>query len=68
MHSEYGASIWADPLEWIPEAARLLRRGGELIFLAPATAETHPYYGYVPAEWARKWPAEEIWKARKRDS
>ena len=25
--SEYGASIWADPYKWIPEAARLLRDG-----------------------------------------
>ena len=32
--SEYGASIWCDPFEWIPEAARLLRPGGELVFLA----------------------------------
>jgi SAM-dependent methyltransferase len=31
--SEYGASIWCDPDLWIPEAARLLRPGGELIFL-----------------------------------
>jgi ubiquinone/menaquinone biosynthesis C-methylase UbiE len=31
--SEYGASIWADPYAWIPEAARLLRPGGELVFL-----------------------------------
>lgn len=31
--SEYGAAIWADPYLWIPEAARLLRPGGELIFL-----------------------------------
>ena len=31
--SEYGAAIWADPYRWIPEAARLLRPGGELIFL-----------------------------------
>lgn len=31
--SEYGASIWCDPYRWIPEAARLLRPGGELIFL-----------------------------------
>jgi SAM-dependent methyltransferase len=31
--SEYGASIWADPYKWIPEAARLLRPGGELVFL-----------------------------------
>jgi SAM-dependent methyltransferase len=31
--SEYGAAIWADPYKWIPEAARLLRPGGRLIFL-----------------------------------
>jgi len=31
--SEYGASLWADPYKWIPEAARLLRPGGELVFL-----------------------------------
>ena len=129
--SEYGASIWCDPYKWIPEAARLLRPGGELVFLcnsplsilcspdvgklgeqlerpqfgmhrfewpeddgvdfhiqhsdwirllrangfeilglwelqAPEDAEDHKYYDLVPVEWARKWPAEEIWKARKR--
>lgn len=31
--SEYGAAIWCDPYRWIPEAARLLRPGGELTFL-----------------------------------
>jgi SAM-dependent methyltransferase len=31
--SEYGASIWCDPYRWIPEATRLLRPGGNLIFL-----------------------------------
>jgi len=31
--SEYGASIWCDPYRWIPEAARLLRPGGDLVFL-----------------------------------
>ena len=31
--SEYGASIWADPERWIPEAARLLRPRGRLVFL-----------------------------------
>jgi len=131
VHSEYGASIWADPYKWIPEAARLLRPGGRLIFLrnstlvtlcmdfegateqllrpqrglhrvewsdtnevefhlghgewidllrangfdverllelyAPEGAETHSYYKYVPAEWARQWPHEELWVARKRD-
>jgi SAM-dependent methyltransferase len=35
--SEYGASIWCDPYRWIPEAARVLRSGGELIFLVNAT-------------------------------
>jgi SAM-dependent methyltransferase len=127
--SEYGASIWADPYKWIPEAARLLRPGGELVFLcnstlvilcspdedlpateslqrpqfgmhrfqwpdsgveyhlphgewirllrangfeildlieiqAPAEGETHKHYDYVSIDWARKWPAEEIWRAR----
>jgi len=127
--SEYGASIWVDPYRWIPEAARLLRAGGRLVFLrnstlvilcsddvepakehlvhpqfgmrrfewpdggvefhlphgewidllcangfeierlieiqAPADAVTHEHYAYVTADWARKWPAEEIWAARK---
>jgi SAM-dependent methyltransferase len=128
--SEYGASIWCDPKLWIPEAARLLREGGELVFLrnstlsmlcmpnegqirkelqrpqrgmnklqwpdsaevefhlghgdmfrlltnsgfkvidlielyAAADATDHAYYSYVPAEWARQWPAEEIWRARR---
>ncbi len=31
--SEYGAAIWCDPHRWIPEAARLLRPGGTLVFL-----------------------------------
>jgi SAM-dependent methyltransferase len=35
--SEYGASIWCDPYRWIPEAARLLRPEGSLIFLVNAT-------------------------------
>jgi SAM-dependent methyltransferase len=130
VHSEYGASIWADPHRWIPEAARLLRPGGRLILLcnsplsmlcmtlekvgeqlmrpqtdlhriewpdtgevefhpghgdwidilrtnsfeierlielfAPPNAEQHSYYGYVSPEWAQKWPAEDLWVARKR--
>ena len=35
--SEYGASSWCDPTLWIPEAARLLRSGGQLIFLRNST-------------------------------
>jgi SAM-dependent methyltransferase len=128
--SEYGASIWCDPYRWIPEAARLLRPGGFLVFLcnstlvilcsddeepalerlvqtqfgmhrfewpeggveyhishgswiallrehgfdvealhelqAPADATTHEHYGYVTADWGRRWPAEELWRARQR--
>ena len=127
--SEYGASIWADPYRWIPEASRLLRPGGRLVFLVngtllmlsmpdaeePATERMlRPYFGlhrlewsddnsvnfalgygdwirllrsngfevedlielrpaegattsfrYVTLEWARTWPSEEVWKARK---
>jgi SAM-dependent methyltransferase len=31
--SEYGAALWADPYRWIPEAARLLKVDGKLVFL-----------------------------------
>jgi SAM-dependent methyltransferase len=129
--SEYGASIWSDPYLWIPEAARLLRPGGELVFLvnatlailcmqeeeipptealrrpyfgmhrfewdddgsvefhlgygdwirllrangfdivdlieirAPAGSDPHRYQALPTPEWARRWPSEEIWRARK---
>lgn len=36
--SEYGAAIWCDPRVWIPEAHRLLRSGGRLVFLG-----NHPF-------------------------
>lgn len=127
--SEHGAATWADPRRWIPEAARLLRPSGRLVFLhssfftdlcypeegeitrtlqrpyfglgrvqwdeddgveyqlthgewidvlvragfvverlvelqVPEGAQRHEYYGDVPVEWARQWPAEEIWLAR----
>jgi SAM-dependent methyltransferase len=131
--SEYGAAIWCDPYNWIPEAWRLLRPGGRLMFLCnsyislltfpeqedlPATEQLmRPHFGMrrfewegddsgvnfgishgdmihllhesgfevedlveirapedavtpadplATAEWARKWPVEEVWKARKR--
>jgi len=31
--SEHGAAAWCDPERWLPEAARLLRPGGRLVFL-----------------------------------
>lgn len=34
--SEYGASVWCDPVRWLPEARRLLRTDGRLIFFSPA--------------------------------
>ncbi|HSK92829.1 MAG TPA: class I SAM-dependent methyltransferase [Candidatus Angelobacter sp.] len=53
--------------QWI----ELLRAAGfeieRLIELqAPADATAHEYYADVPPEWARQWPNEEIWVARKR--
>jgi SAM-dependent methyltransferase len=52
--------------EWIA----LLRANGfeveRLIEVqAPAEAETHEYYAYVTADWAKQWPCEDIWVARK---
>jgi SAM-dependent methyltransferase len=65
--SEYGAAIWADPYLWIPEAARLLRPGGRLIFLGNGTISIlcapddenepaaeqllRPYFGMHRFEW-----------------
>jgi SAM-dependent methyltransferase len=37
--SEFGASIWCDPERWIPEAARLLRPGGRLVFMRGSTLQ-----------------------------
>ncbi len=45
--SEYGAAIWCDPDIWVPEAHRLLRRGGTLAFLGnhPLTIVCSPLSG-----------------------
>jgi SAM-dependent methyltransferase len=129
--SEYGASIWCDPYKWIPEASRLLRPGGELVFLVNSTlailcgldddsvpagdellrplfgmhrvewvgddsvefhlpagkmidllracdlevtelievrppADATTRYGHIALDWARRFPCEEVWRARKR--
>jgi SAM-dependent methyltransferase len=52
------------------ELIRVLRKNGFVVEalherLAPAEATEHEYYDFMPAEWARRWPAEEIWVARK---
>lgn len=49
--SEYGAAIWCDPYVWIPEAHRLLRPGGTLVFLGttPLLAVCSPLDGSIPA-------------------
>ena len=48
---------------------RLLRRHGfvveDLIELRPSEGATTTYTDFVPYEWARRWPAEQIWKVRK---
>jgi len=31
--SEYGACLWSDPQRWVPECARPVRPGGQLVFL-----------------------------------
>ena len=65
--SEYGAALWCDPYVWIPEAHRLLRPGGHLVFLTnspvlvlcenddeniPAGAELlRDYFGMHRTEW-----------------
>src|SRR5262249_22167196 len=66
IFSEYGASLWCDPYRWVPEAARLLRPGGILIFLTsgtllhlcmPESGEpaqerlVHDYFGMHRFEW-----------------
>jgi SAM-dependent methyltransferase len=33
--------------------------------LAPESTTEHEYYDFIPAAWARRWPAEEIWVARR---
>ena len=45
--SEYGAAIWCDPEMWLPEAWRLLKPGGKLVFLGnhPLTIAASPWNG-----------------------
>ena len=71
-----GRLEWAGELgvEWqLPHGQlfRLLRETGfdviDLVELyAPDDAVDHSFYEGFSAEWSRKWPAEEIWVAKKR--
>ena len=51
--------------EWI----RLFRANGlaveDLVELRAPKGATTSYSGFVPYRWARRWPAEQIWKVRK---
>lgn len=65
--SEYGVAIWADPHTWIPEAHRVLKPGGRLVFLGNhplamlvqdfnsddplTTTLMQPYFGMHRIDW-----------------
>jgi SAM-dependent methyltransferase len=63
--SEHGASAWCDPYLWIPEAARLVRPGGRLVFMHstpfvyphfpdvgdPSRELQRPYFGMHRFQW-----------------
>jgi hypothetical protein len=48
----------------------LLKTGFDVVdfreIFAPDDAVNHPYYQWVPANWGKRWPSDEIWRARKR--
>ena len=56
--SEYGAATWADPYEWVPEAWRVLRRGGDLVFLGnhPLLTITQPRDSDEPVDRTLRYP------------
>ena len=75
-HADLGRIEWPGEDEGVNyhlphgEMIRILRANGfevEALHerLAPEDTEDHGYYDFMPAEWARHWPAEEIWVARK---
>src|SRR4051794_36404168 len=50
--SEYGVALWCEPATWIAEAHRLLRPGGELVFMGihPLLIVCTPTDGSLPTE------------------
>ena len=52
--------------DWV----RLLRAAGFVVealheVFAPADGTDHPFYEIVSSQWAGRWPAEELWVARR---
>jgi SAM-dependent methyltransferase len=74
--SEYGACLWADPQRWVPEAARLLRPGGQLVFLTNSFLMTFVHVtrgrrgsdGAAAAPGIRDVPSRMAWRSRRRVS
>ena len=74
--SEYGASLWADPRLWVPEAARLLRPGGRLVFLTNSVLAylcspdvgmvmdglQRPQFGMYRSTGPRSWASSTTWR------
>ena len=67
--------VWEDDdpgVEFQPGMADMLailrENGFQLLdfreLFAPEDATTHEYYDDPPVEWAKQWPAEEIWRLR----
>jgi len=67
MALEEGTIDWVlPPSGWL----RVLRKNGfeveDLVELCAAAGATTTYVDFAPPKWARRWPAEWIWKARRR--
>jgi hypothetical protein len=61
-----GAEFHLSHGDWI----RVLRANGFRVdalheLQAPPGAKTHDYYYVIPAEWARRWPGEDLWECTK---
>jgi SAM-dependent methyltransferase len=52
--------------DWIRCFSRYGLAVDDLVELEPPSTATTTYDSYVDPKWAARWPAEEIWKARKR--
>lgn len=75
-HADLGRIEWPGEDEGVNyhlahgEMIRVLTANGFVVEalherLAPDSIPDHEYYDFMPVAWARRWPAEEIWVARK---